>query len=51
MRQIAILQLHRHEACSAATYRLHTTHARLNRYEAGFKPPPGVVYEPVPKSV
>ena len=40
LRQIVILQLHRHEARSAATYRLHTTYARLNRFEAGFKPPP-----------
>ena len=39
--QIVILQLHRHEACSAATYRLHTTCAHQNRFEASFKPPPG----------
>ena len=26
---------------TAATSRLHTSRARLNRFEAGFKPPPG----------
>ena len=57
LRQIVILQLHRHEARSAATYRLHTTCARLNCFEASFKPPPGsglvyeAVCEPVPKLV
>ena len=39
--QIVILQLHRHIAHSAATLRLHASRARLNRIEAGFKPPPG----------
>ena len=41
LRQIVILQLHRHKARSAATKRLHASCARVNRIEAGFKPPPG----------
>ena len=41
LRQIVILQLHRHKARLATTYRLHASRALLNRIEAGFKPSPG----------